>query len=48
MRFRDRNKEFTLEHFISGSEDSIKIFLLDDIIVDFEKGKYIGSYCLPF
>lgn len=48
IRFIDRRKELTLEHFISIGNESTTVFLMNDIIVDFQKGKYISSYNLPF
>lgn len=48
IRFTDRRKELTLEHFMAIGKESTTIFLMNDIIVDFEKGRYINSYTLPF
>lgn len=48
IRFRDKRKKLTLEHFISAADGNATIFLVNDIIMDFVNGKYIGSYTLPF
>jgi len=48
IRFTDRRKDLTLEQFMSMGEDITTVFLNNDIIVDFEKGRYIKSYTLPF
>ena len=48
IKFRDKDDTSFVGNFIAGKDKTFSIFLVDDIILSFENGRYQGSYQIPF
>lgn len=48
IRFRDKDEFSIIGNFIARRNNHVSVLIGEDLVLNFENGKYEGSYEIPF